>query len=96
MPETVRIFPPSILFRPTQGQLEFRLRFGLGRFFGPWTLPRQRVTKVYREQRGLNTFRAVGILGTQGLWWSFYTYQPDKVLRYLEELGYPVEPGSLR
>lgn len=91
MPETARIFPPSIRLKFTREGLEFRPRYGLDRFFGPWTVERQRVTKVYKEQRGLNLFQGLAIVGDDGLWWTFYTYRPNRVLRCLEDLGYPVD-----
>jgi hypothetical protein len=90
MPEAVRIFPPSIRLRLTEDSMEFRPRYGLERFFGPWTVERQLITHVYREQRGLNLFQGLGIVSDDGRWWTFYTYRPNDVLRCLKDLGYPV------
>jgi hypothetical protein len=90
MPEVVRIFPPSIRLRLTEDSMEFRVRYGLHHFVGPWKLERQRITNVYREQRGLDLFHGIGIVSNDGRWWTFYTYRPNDVLRCLNDLGYPV------
>lgn len=66
MPKVVRIFPPSIRLRLTEDSMEFRVRYGLHHFVGPWKLERQRITNVYREQRGLNLFHGIGIVSDDG------------------------------
>lgn len=92
IPSTVKFSPPWIRLVPTQERLEFQIRFGLHRLAGPWTLERQRITKVYRKRRGpLTPWPSLGILGDHGLFWTFRTYEPDEVLNRLEELNYPVD-----
>ena len=82
---------PWIFLIPTEERLEFQVRLGLHRFFGPWTVERQRVTKVFRVRR-FPTFPwpIVRIEGQDGQW-SFRTSEPVDVLACLEELGYPVD-----
>ncbi|WP_458112963.1 hypothetical protein M1D88_02020 [Arthrobacter sp. R1-13] len=70
------------------------MRGTLHHFFGPWKVNRGDVTLVYRELKGLDTFHALVIVGKEGLWWTFYTYAPDRVLSYLEELSYPIDPRA--
>jgi hypothetical protein len=82
---------PSV---PTKERLEFRVRHGLGRFFGPWRLERNDVRLVYRTMRGLDTFHGLGFVRPDGTWWTFWTYHPDEVLDFLEELGYPIDPKT--
>jgi hypothetical protein len=83
---------PWILLIPTEEKLEFRVRLGLQRFFGPWTVERQSITKVFRMRRGLTfPWPILRIEGQQDLQWTFRTYEPVDVLGCLEELGYPVD-----
>ena len=94
MPDTIRLYPPLVLLIPTHERLEFRLRLGMHRFFGPWKLERADVTLIYRELRGLDAFHTLGIVGKEGLWWTFYTHAPDPALNCFEELGYPLDPET--
>ena len=62
---------PWILLIPTEEQLEFRIRLGLQRFFGPWTIERQNVAKVFRMRRGLTfPWSVPRIEGQQDLQWT--------------------------
>ncbi len=92
IPGSVKISPPWILLIPTEEKLEFQVRFGLHRRFGPWTIERQRVIKVFEMRKGLMTpLHSLRVVGDHDLYWCFRTYSPDEVLWHLEELGYPVD-----
>ena len=92
IPWSVKISPPWILLVPTEETLEFQARFGLQRLFGPWTIERQRVTRVFRMRRGpITPWPSLRVVGDHDLHWSFRTYKPVEVLCLLEELGYPVD-----
>ncbi|MFJ6416898.1 hypothetical protein [Paeniglutamicibacter sp. NPDC091659] len=96
MPSVARVFPRGIRLKVSEEKLEFRLRYGLDRFFGPWFLEHSKVKLVFREPRGLNTYHTIGILVSNDVWWSFYTYRPEEVLDCLEEFGYPIDPNARR
>jgi hypothetical protein len=92
IPWSAKISPPWILLIPTEEKLEFQVRFGLHRIFGPWTIERQRVIKVFRMRRGpMTPWPSLRIIGDHDLHWAFRTYSPDEVLWHLEELGYPID-----
>ncbi len=96
IPSVVQVFPHGIRLKVSEEKLEFHIRYGLNRFFGPWTLERLKVQLVFREPSGLAFYHSLGILVSSDVWWSFYTYHPEEVLDYLEELGYPVDPDARR
>ncbi|WP_411734295.1 hypothetical protein [Paeniglutamicibacter sp.] len=96
MPPHVRIFPRGIRLNVSEQMLEFRPRFGLDRFFGPWILERRQVKLIYRQQRGLNSFHSIGIVVSDDVWWSFYTNRPEEVLDCLEAFGYPIDSDARR
>ena len=93
----VRISPPWVLLAPTRRRLQFSLRFGLNRHYGPWSIDRQDVTSIYETRQGLlSPWPSLRILGDGGLDWLFRTYKPTKVLHCLAELRYPVDQGRQR
>lgn len=87
----IRLGTPWILAVPTTDLIEFRLRHGLGRAFGPWSLNREDITLVWRTMRGLDMYHGIGIQLRDRTWWTFVTYHPDEVLDRLEQLGYPLD-----
>ncbi len=87
----IRAWPPLIQLEATPDFLEFRARLGLGRFFGPWRVEREQVTKIFRGRRWLNPTPSVSIWGKDNLDWIVFTYGPAPLLLTLEELGYPVD-----
>ncbi|MBO1269553.1 hypothetical protein [Arthrobacter cavernae] len=80
---------PLIELVATRRQLEFRARFGFGRFVGPWRVDRAEVTKLFRAP-GFVSDR-VAIQGSNHLDWTIYTFHPEPILLNLEDLGYPVD-----
>ena len=93
----VKISPPWVLLDPTTRRLHFSLRFGLNRYYGPWSVDRQGVTSIYEARQGLLTpWPSLQILAHDGLEWSFRTYKPTEVLHCLAELRYPVDQSRQR
>jgi len=87
--QQLRATVPLIELAATPERLEFRARFGLGRFMGPWRVERAQVTRVFRA-RGLMS-DCIAIRGSHYLDWTIFTFSPDPILLTLEELGYPVD-----
>jgi hypothetical protein len=81
---------PLIELLATDDRLTFRMRFGLGRFLGPWRLDRDQVKAVATTARG-SLLSGIEITGTKGERWVFFAMsQPrERVLRDLVGLGYP-------
>ncbi|OOP65319.1 hypothetical protein BMF89_00290 [Arthrobacter sp. SRS-W-1-2016] len=79
---------PLIELVATRERLEFRARFGFGRFVGPWRVERSQVRRVFRAP-GLFS-DGIAIQGDNYLDWTIYSFHPEVVLLSLEELGYPV------
>lgn len=82
---------PLVEFDGDPARLRFALRLGLGRFAGPWSIPRESVTAV-RETRGW-FFPGVAIWHAEGERWVFSSpsTEPRQIIDWLMRLGYPIE-----
>ncbi|MFF2346883.1 hypothetical protein [Pseudarthrobacter sp. NPDC058119] len=78
-----------LVLSPSTEALEFSLGYGLGRFFGPWTLKREDVVEIQHVRGWLAPYEGIKVVPTAGRPWGFVTRQPATVLACLEELGYP-------
>ncbi|WAJ34439.1 hypothetical protein OUO20_05765 [Arthrobacter sp. FX8] len=78
-----------LVLSPTVEALEFSLAYGLGRFFGPWTLKREDVVEIQHVRTWLAPYQGVRAVPVAGRPWTFVTREPATVLACLEELGYP-------
>lgn len=73
----------------TTDSLTFRLRFGLGRWWGPWIVKPNEVAKI--EDTGgkyLGSGVEFHLLDRRLL--TFWTFHGEEVLHCLQQLGYPV------
>jgi hypothetical protein len=85
-----RVGRPGIQLTITKDGIVFRIRYGLGRFFGPWLVERERVASVYLKRGTLTVLSSVKIVEKSGLVWTFWTLRPDEVAQRFEHMGYPV------
>lgn len=80
---------PLIELIATREHLDFRARFGLGVFLGPWRLERSQITAVFRAPGIMSD--CIAIQGGPFVDWSIYAFTLEPILLSLEELGYPVD-----
>jgi hypothetical protein len=90
---TIRATIPLIELTATPERLEFRARFGLGLFLGPWRFEREQVTKIFAGPGWFSD--CVHIQGERPDM-RVFTYGPGPLMLTLEELGYPVDWLSRR
>ena len=80
---------PLVEMIATQEKIEFRARFGLGRFLGPWSIGRTSVHSVGIGMRALR--QGVEIVGDDQRRWIIGSLaEKEQVLHDLAALGYPV------
>ena len=85
-----------LVLSPAPEALNFSVAYGLGRFFGPWTLQRAEVAKIERVGTRLAAHDPIRIIPVSGPPWYFLSREPGTVLACLEELGYPVAIDIVR
>ncbi len=85
---------PLIALNANPERLCFSLRFGLGRWFGPWVLRHSEITEVTSD--GTVVGVSSGVYMQRGKYdaWVFKTPHPVMVLLELERLGYPVRNAT--
>lgn len=52
---TIRATTPLVELTATEGELNFRFRFGLGLIFGPWHFRRDQVSEVFTTRALFST-----------------------------------------
>ena len=85
---TIRATIPLIELTATPERLEFRARFGLGLFLGPWRFERKQVTRIFAGPGWFSD--CLRIQGAHSDM-KVFTYSPAPLMLTLEELGYPVD-----
>jgi hypothetical protein len=80
---------PLIEMRATSDRLDFRARFGLGRFLGPWSLERAQIKTIFKTRLFMQP--CIAVQGGYRLDWRIGAFHPEAVLLTLEEMGYPVD-----
>jgi hypothetical protein len=81
---------PWIELRATTDSLTFSLRFGFGRWAGPWIVKPEEVAKIKATHSRFFMVIGVEFHLLDGRLWTFWTFNPDAVLHCLQQLGYPV------
>ncbi|RAX18504.1 hypothetical protein DC347_00020 [Pseudarthrobacter sp. AG30] len=85
---TIRATTPLVELTATEGELNFRFRFGLGLILGPWHFRRDQVSEVFTTRALFST--RIHICG-EGFEIYVFAAPPEPLLLTLEELGYPVD-----
>ena len=81
---------PWVELRATTDSLTLSLRFGFGRWWGPWIVKSEEVTKIKATDSKFFMGSGVEFHLLDGRLWTFWTFNPEVVLHCLRQLGYPV------
>lgn len=81
---------PLVRLEATPNEIQLSARFGLGKFLGPWLIPRAQVTKIRPASTSLGFFTGVEIIVDASRVWIFWSLRHVEVLAGLRTLGYPV------
>ena len=81
---------PWVELRATAHSLTLSLRFGFGRWWGPWIVKGGEVAKIKATDSKFFMGSGVEFHLLGGRLWAFWTFNPEAVLQCLRQLGYPV------
>jgi hypothetical protein len=81
---------PWVELRATADSLTLSLRFGFGRWWGPWIVKPEEVAKIKATDSKFFIGSGVEFHLLDGRLWTFWTFNPEAILQCLRQLGYPV------
>jgi hypothetical protein len=81
---------PWVELWATTDSLTFSLRFGFGRWWGPWIAKPEEVAKIKATDSKYIGGGGVEFHLLDGRMWMFWTFHGEAVLHCLQQLGYPV------